>query len=162
MDATSFSPTGSVLPRSYVSSSSVFITAVLRSRINELWVLQTISELSYGSLRSWASTVFPRHLIREVLWLPPPPANRSPAVEEVMWPQGSSYFSLKDQRQNRFTIVLVVFKKKKIFTATLLLKTTGNKYPILKSLKKMPRSGEPTWSPESNKGLKYAVWMQGT
>lgn len=37
--------------------------------------------------------------------------------------------------------------------AALLLKTFGNKYRILKSPKKMPGSGEPTWSLSRTKAL---------
>lgn len=35
--------------------------------------------------------------------------NRSPAVEEVLRPPGASHTSLKYQRQNRLTIVFVVY-----------------------------------------------------
>lgn len=40
---------------------------------------------------------------------PLPLQNRSPAVEEVLRPRGSSHTSLKYQRQNRLTIVFVEY-----------------------------------------------------
>lgn len=65
--------------------------------------------------------------------------------------------------KGRIDSLLYLELKKKNFTAPLLLKTTENKYRILKSLKKMPRSGEPRCQSLSRTKPRVCSWdFKGT
>lgn len=52
---------------------------------------------------------FPDSPKKSTVQCPHPLLDRSWAVEEVLTPPGSSQASLRDQRQNRLTIVFVVY-----------------------------------------------------
>lgn len=83
--------------------------------------------------------------------LPFPLLNRTRLWRRCCDPQGPLALPLRIKGRIDSLLYLGYFFL--ILTATLLLKTTGNKYHILKSLKKMPRSGEPTWSLSRTKAL---------